>query len=69
MLKKIGYRKIAGKPLFRIVGILAFLSFLFTATVPSLIREGILQAPFQLHFWAAYVSISLMVLHVALIKL
>jgi hypothetical protein len=54
---------IFGKPLIMYLGILTFLSFLFTALISVLNSRGIHVIPFKWHPRMAIISICLAVIH------
>ena len=63
MLENITYFLIFGKPLIMYSGIIALLSFLFTALIAILKRKGINKINFKWHSRMAAISILLAVIH------
>jgi O-antigen/teichoic acid export membrane protein len=63
MLTQIAFYSILGKPLIMYLGIITFLSFLFTATIGYLNMKGNQKIPLKWHMIMARVSILLAILH------
>jgi hypothetical protein len=63
MVKNIGYSLIFGKPVLFYLGIVTFLSFLFTALVGSLNMKGNHRIPLKWHYRMAFISLGLALIH------
>jgi hypothetical protein len=66
MIQYIAYTLILGKPLIMYLGILTYISFIFTATVGYLNFKGKTVIPFKWHPRLATISIILATLHAIL---
>ncbi len=63
MLENITYYLIFGKPLIMYFGIIALLSFLFSASIAIMNHKGINKIPFKWHPIMARISITLAIFH------
>ncbi len=63
MLENISYYLIFGKPLVMYLGILTLLSFLFTALIAILNKNGVDKIPFKWHPRMGIISVSLALIH------
>ncbi|MFA5872215.1 MAG: hypothetical protein WC858_05890 [Parcubacteria group bacterium] len=66
MVQTIAYTLILGKPVIMYMGILTYLSFIFTATIGYLNFKGNAIIPFKWHPRMAITSITLATLHAIL---
>jgi len=63
MLARIALIMIFGKPLVMYLGILTFVSLLFTASIGYSTLHGIKWVPFKYHPWMAGTTITLAAIH------
>ena len=63
MIQGIAYSLVLGKPLIMYMGILTYLSFIFTAAIGLLNFKGIRVVPFKWHPRMAILSIALATIH------
>ncbi len=63
MLYEVTYFMIFGKPLIMYLGILALLSFMFTALIAILNKRKIRKIPFKWHPRAAKFSLVIAIIH------
>jgi len=63
MFQNITFYPIFGKPLILYLGVLTFLSFLFTASISFLNKRGIHIIPFKWHPRMAVISLTLGLIH------
>ncbi len=66
MLKNIAMFIILGKPLFLVFGILAFITFLATASIPIINQKSWAKIPFPWHPRLAKITLVLAVIHAIL---
>ena len=63
MLIELAYKEFLGLPLVGYLGIMTFLSLLFTFLIGFLNRRGVRIFPFSWHPRMAWISITLAILH------
>jgi hypothetical protein len=63
MIRDIAFFLILGKPLIFYLGIVTFLSFLFTASIAFFNKRGVRYVPFKWHPRMAFISLTLALLH------
>ncbi|MBW2965033.1 hypothetical protein KY363_06255 [Candidatus Woesearchaeota archaeon] len=63
VLGEVAYFDILGYPLIMYLGILTFLSLIFTASISVMNRKGINRIPMRWHFIMARITIALAAVH------